>query len=269
MAFGTFDILHPGHLFFLQEAKKLGDHLTVIVARDETVSALKGRWPRHSEQERKRRLAKLKIADRIRLGNNDDKMQVVSEEKPDIIALGYDQKFFVASLRRLANKRWQIRRLPGFHPELFTTSQLAPPEPRQMLVAVAMVANHRRLLMLQRRDPRPQFNGKWEFPGGGVEIGEGIEECLGRETKEETGLTVKIAERLPKIYSRWEKKYGYQVFVVLFICTVVKGKLATLDAESHRARWCTLRQALRLPLLPLNHPMLKENKKILTNYIDW
>jgi FAD synthetase len=41
MTFGTFDLLHPGHLHYLSEAKKLGDYLITIVARDATVERLK------------------------------------------------------------------------------------------------------------------------------------------------------------------------------------------------------------------------------------
>jgi len=43
LAFGTFDILHPGHEFYLKEAKKHGDILDVVVARDSTVEKIKGK----------------------------------------------------------------------------------------------------------------------------------------------------------------------------------------------------------------------------------
>ena len=46
LAFGTFDILHPGHDHYLQEARKLGDELWVVVALDETVRQGKGRLPK-------------------------------------------------------------------------------------------------------------------------------------------------------------------------------------------------------------------------------
>ena len=45
LVFGTFDIIHPGHVFFLNQAKKLGDFLCVVVSRDETVNELKREYP--------------------------------------------------------------------------------------------------------------------------------------------------------------------------------------------------------------------------------
>ena len=50
LTFGTFDRLHPGHEHYLREAKKYGDHLVTIVARDSTVFRVKGKNPIHDEQ---------------------------------------------------------------------------------------------------------------------------------------------------------------------------------------------------------------------------
>lgn len=41
MTFGTFDVFHPGHRFYLSEARKLGNRLLVIVALDSTVEKIK------------------------------------------------------------------------------------------------------------------------------------------------------------------------------------------------------------------------------------
>ncbi|MCD4694128.1 adenylyltransferase/cytidyltransferase family protein, partial [bacterium] len=49
MCFGTFDNLHLGHLFYLKEAKKFGDYLVVVIARDNNVKKIKGRCPREDE----------------------------------------------------------------------------------------------------------------------------------------------------------------------------------------------------------------------------
>ena len=53
---GTFDYLHPGHISFLKQAARLGTELFVVVARDENVKRLKGRYPDHGEEERVGRL---------------------------------------------------------------------------------------------------------------------------------------------------------------------------------------------------------------------
>ncbi len=93
LAFGTFDLLHAGHLHYLQEAKKLGTELVVVVARDETVKKVKGHWPVHDEAHRLALVAALKPVDKAILGCAHKKMfECVAALKPDVIALGYDQK---------------------------------------------------------------------------------------------------------------------------------------------------------------------------------
>lgn len=90
MATGVFDLLHPGHLYFLQEAKKLGDELVVVVARDQTARRLKHE-PFVPETMRREMVEALKPVDRAVLGSTTDIYETVVREKPDIIALGYNQ----------------------------------------------------------------------------------------------------------------------------------------------------------------------------------
>lgn len=124
LAFGTFDILHPGHKHALKEAKKHGDSLTVIVARDATVCHVKGQEAVFNETERVKNLQKLKIADKVRLGCLDNKYQVVDDENPDIIALGYDQTFFTDKLNDVVKKHVKIVRLAPYKPEIYKSSLL-------------------------------------------------------------------------------------------------------------------------------------------------
>lgn len=95
MIFGTFDILHFGHLQLFLEARKLGDRLVAVVARDTNVEKVKGRKPFHLETERKDFLEHIDIIDEVRLGDMNDVYKVIADVKPDVIALGYDQKVFV------------------------------------------------------------------------------------------------------------------------------------------------------------------------------
>ncbi len=124
LAFGTFDILHPGHSYMLGEAKKLGNHLTVVVARDATVCSVKGKKALFNEKTRLKNLVKLNIADKVRLGCLGNKFKVITDEKPDIIALGYDQKFFVDDLKKVVDKKVQIVRLKSYKPEVYKSSKL-------------------------------------------------------------------------------------------------------------------------------------------------
>ena len=90
MATGTFDLLHMGHIYYLKEAKKLGNTLSVVVARDSTVRKLKHE-PVNPEEIRLDLIKEVKVVDEAYLGYEDDMYAIVEEIKPDIIALGYDQ----------------------------------------------------------------------------------------------------------------------------------------------------------------------------------
>jgi FAD synthetase len=90
MATGTFDLLHMGHIYYLREAKKLGDKLAVVVATDSTVRRLKHE-PINPEEVRLNLIKEIRIVDEAYLGHEDDMYEIVKEIKPDIIALGFDQ----------------------------------------------------------------------------------------------------------------------------------------------------------------------------------
>jgi FAD synthetase len=91
LATGTFDILHPGHLRFLSEAKALGDELYVIVARDSMVKhKLKPAVP---EAQRLAMVQGLRIVDKAMLGSETDMFEPLREIKPDIVAIGNNQHF--------------------------------------------------------------------------------------------------------------------------------------------------------------------------------
>lgn len=124
LAFGTFDILHPGHTHMLKAAKKLGGHLTVIIARDATVCSVKKKKAVFAEKIRLKNLTKLNIADKVRLGCLGNKYKVITDEKPDIIALGYDQKFFVDDLKKVVGKKVKIVRLKSHKPNIYKSSKL-------------------------------------------------------------------------------------------------------------------------------------------------
>ncbi len=104
VATGVFDILHPGHVVFLEEAKKLGDRLVVIVARDRNVEKRKN-TPRIPESQRLEVVRALKPVDEAILGDHEDYFKPIKEINPDIVALGKDQHFDVNELRKELSKR--------------------------------------------------------------------------------------------------------------------------------------------------------------------
>lgn len=95
LASGVFDLLHLGHVRFLEEAKKAGGlnaELVVIIGRDSTVESRKGEKPIMPENERCALVASLKVVDEAILGYEKfDVAKVVEKISPDVVAFGYDQ----------------------------------------------------------------------------------------------------------------------------------------------------------------------------------
>lgn len=119
LIFGSFDKLHKGHMNFFKQAKKYGDKLIAVIARDSTIKQIKGKKPRHPEKTRLRHVAK--HVDKAVLGYKKNKYAVIKKIKPDIICLGYDQNSFTKDLKKHFKKK--IIRLKPYKPHLYKSSK--------------------------------------------------------------------------------------------------------------------------------------------------
>jgi FAD synthetase len=131
LASGVFDLLHYGHIRFLEEAKQAGGqdaHLTVIVARDETVRRLKGTDPVIPEDQRRAVIEALKVVDEALLGFEDlDLDRVIQQLKPDIVAIGHDQvniENHLEKLKRAKELEFQIVKVGRFGAQDLNSSSL-------------------------------------------------------------------------------------------------------------------------------------------------
>lgn len=107
MVFGTFDGLHEGHIDMFKQAKDfiVNSSLIVSIARDINVFKIKGKYPFLNEKKRVALLKKCKLVDKVVLSGLKEHIPHIVKEKPDIIALGYDQRFYVENLKKdLKNK---------------------------------------------------------------------------------------------------------------------------------------------------------------------
>ena len=109
IASGVFDLLHLGHVKFLEAAKREGGKdakLIVIVARDSTVEKIKGRKPIIPEKQRCALINSLKVVDEAILGYETiNLVEVINKIKPDLIALGYDQKIMEKNIREYIDNK--------------------------------------------------------------------------------------------------------------------------------------------------------------------
>ena len=126
VATGVFDIIHLGHVHFLEKAKDLGDELVVVVAKDSTARKMKHE-PITPEGMRVELVQSLKPVDRAVLGYEDDMYKIIQEVRPDIIALGYDQQFDERELKDELSKRGiraDVVRLPHLDHDLDGTRKI-------------------------------------------------------------------------------------------------------------------------------------------------
>lgn len=91
VVFGVFDLLHPGHWYFLREAKKQGDRLTVVVTRNARAIREKGRKPFLNERERLVMVRALRVVNHTVLGDRVGEWKVLKRLRPDVVCIGYDQ----------------------------------------------------------------------------------------------------------------------------------------------------------------------------------
>lgn len=125
MVFGTFDYLHAGHENLFIQARKLGDEIITVIARDKTVKTIKGEHPDHNEKQRLENLKATDWSNYIVLGSNKDKTKVIKDHRPHVIALGYDQFAFTYRLEKFLmdiKLDSKIIRLKPYKPDMYKSS---------------------------------------------------------------------------------------------------------------------------------------------------
>lgn len=114
MASGVFDLLHPGHVVYLSEAKRAGgksSRLIVVVARDSTVRKVRNREPVFNEEARRILVESLKPVDEAILGSEPFSFEeIVRKVRPDVVAFGYDQESWMRDFLKAKNgMKWKTK----------------------------------------------------------------------------------------------------------------------------------------------------------------
>jgi FAD synthetase len=125
VATGTFDLLHTGHLFYLEESRRLGDELFVIVARDANVKHKPK--PVVPEDQRLKMVAALKPVDHAVPGDLHDMFRPIEEIRPAVITIGFNQHFDEEKLRSELDARslsCEVVRIGKYSGDLYCSSSL-------------------------------------------------------------------------------------------------------------------------------------------------
>lgn len=124
---GAFEVLHYGHLYTLENAKKFGDVLVVVIATDKTFVKRKGRAPIVPEELRQRLVSSVRFVDVAIVGSEINIYNTLEKIKPDIVVLGYDQAHNELEIMREAKKRGmqlKVIRLDSPYPQIKTSKIL-------------------------------------------------------------------------------------------------------------------------------------------------
>ena len=129
MAVGIFDLLHAGHLHYVEQAKSLGEELIVVIAHDETVRKQKHE-PVTGQDLRRRMVEGLKPVDQAIIGNPPGVpiFEILGQITPDLIALGYDQKHSIDAIRKGLDQHGfedvEVTRVEGLSDDLDGTRKI-------------------------------------------------------------------------------------------------------------------------------------------------
>ena len=128
LIFGTFDILHPGHVFFINKAKALGNIIIASVARDKFVKKIKKKLPVNNEDSRKKLLMDKKLVDKAYLSDEiPGTYTIIEKERPEVVCVGYDQnKLYNNLLLWLKKNKLNIKviQIESFSPEKYKSSKI-------------------------------------------------------------------------------------------------------------------------------------------------
>ncbi len=141
----------------------------------------------------------------------------------------------------------------------------------QFFVPLALLIRDGKILMNKRHDPHnPKWHHKWEFPGGGVEFGETIEENIVREVKEETGFDVAVVQSVGDmmIDNQSHRQKDVQVFLLPHICRISGGSLEPNDEEVVESIWVTPQEVCDYDLIGANKRLFTSILPAVEEYIN-
>ena len=127
MVFGTFDLLHPGHRFLLEEALAQG-RVTAVVARSSNVKRIKGRAPDQTDSERVAAIQNAYPDITVVLGSDNDFLEPVRNLKPDLLLFGYDQRLPPGVAE--TDLPCPVERAEAFRPDEFKSSLMRKANPK-------------------------------------------------------------------------------------------------------------------------------------------
>ena len=105
------------------------------------------------------------------------------------------------------------------------------------IIGVGVIWNSQKQILIDRRLPKGTMGGLWEFPGGKVEPGETVQECIKREIKEELGIEIEVGENLISIDHDYPQ---FKVTLIVHHCRYLGGTPQPIECDE--IRWVRVSQ---------------------------
>ncbi|MGA9605215.1 MAG: 8-oxo-dGTP diphosphatase MutT [Methyloceanibacter sp.] len=121
-----------------------------------------------------------------------------------------------------------------------------------VIVAACALVNEAREVLIAKRPPGRSFAGLWEFPGGKVEQGEGPEEALVRELKEELGIEIAKVDLTPLTFASHAYR-DFHLLMPVYLCARWRGTLAA--QEGQELLWVRPEDLVRYDMPPADEPL--------------
>ncbi|MEL4897001.1 8-oxo-dGTP diphosphatase MutT [Crocosphaera sp. Alani8] len=115
-------------------------------------------------------------------------------------------------------------------------TETAQPIPHKK-IGVAVIYNDAGLILIDRRLDKGSLGGLWEFPGGKIEQGETVEDCIKREIKEEIDIEIEVGENLVNLNHDYT---DFKVTLYVHICRYLTGEPKPIECQE--IRWVRLEE---------------------------
>ena len=123
-------------------------------------------------------------------------------------------------------------------------------------IGVAVIWNDQQQILIDRRRQEGLLGGLWEFPGGKIEPGETVEECIRREIQEELGIEIAVGDRLITVDHAYTH---FRVTLNVHHCRHLSGEPQPLECDE--VRWVTLNDLDQYPFPKANLKIIEALKK--------
>ena len=118
-------------------------------------------------------------------------------------------------------------------------------------IGVAVISNQEGKILIDRRLSSGLMAGLWEFPGGKIESGETVNECIAREIREELGISIEVGKHLLTVNHTYSE---FKVTLIVHSCRLLRGEPQPLECQE--VRWVNISELNNFTFPEANHQII-------------